>query len=194
MLNFNNMQILFILLIAGFFGYLLFEGFFIGSDKQDFYVFASSSSSSSTLSSLSNSIKEFFANSNVKDSEYLKGYATINNYKILVDIAITDKQVREGLAIKNFLNENEGMLFFLGEPTKASFWMKNMKFPIDIIWLDENFSIVHMEHELEPCKSIFDCKSYKPNAEALYVLETINGFAKKHTLDIGDKIQFELIQ
>jgi uncharacterized membrane protein (UPF0127 family) len=189
------MYILFILLVAGFFGYPLCEGFFIGSDKQDLFVFAfSSSSSSSALSESYNSIKEFFANSNVGDSEYLKGYATVDNYKILVDIAITDKQVQEGLAIKNSLNENEAMLFFLGEPEKASFWMKNMKFPIDIIWLNENFSIVHMEHELEPCKSTFDCKSYTPNAEALYVLETINGFAKKHNLEIGDKIQFELIQ
>jgi uncharacterized membrane protein (UPF0127 family) len=48
------------------------------------------------------------------------------------------------------MNENEGMLFYLEEPRKGSFWMKNMHFPIDIIWLDENFSIVHIEEELQP--------------------------------------------
>jgi uncharacterized membrane protein (UPF0127 family) len=85
------------------------------------------------------------------------------------------------------------MLFFLGEPRKASFWMKNMKFPIDIIWLNETFSIVHIEQEVQPCESVFSCKSYKPNSEALYVLETIDGFAKKHDLKKGDNIDFQLI-
>jgi uncharacterized protein len=173
------------ILLAGFFSYSLFGEPSIGMDK-DLFVFASSSN---------NSMNEFFANANVNDSEYLKGYVTtIDNYKILVDIAITDKQVQDGLAIKNTLNENEGMLFFLGEPSKASFWMKNMKFPIDIIWLNESFSIVHIEQELQPCKSVFDCKSYTPNSEALYVLETIDGFAKKHGLKIGENIEFQLIQ
>ena len=113
---------------------------------------------------------------------------------MLVDIAITDKQLQDGLAIKNSLKENEGMLFFLGEPRKASFWMKNMKFPIDIIWLNEKFSIVHIEQELQPCESVFYCKSYKPNSEALYVLETIAGFTKKHNLQIGDNVDFQLIK
>jgi uncharacterized membrane protein (UPF0127 family) len=69
-----------------------------------------------------------------------------------------------------------------------------MKFPIDIIWLNETFSIVHIEQELPPCESVFYCKSYKPNSEALYVLETIDGFSKKHNLQIGDNIDFQLIK
>jgi uncharacterized membrane protein (UPF0127 family) len=156
----------------------------MGIEKEDLFVFAYSN----------NSVKEFFANANVTDSEYLKGYVILDNYKILVDIALTDKQVQDGLAIKNSLNENEGMLFFLGEPRKASFWMKNMKFPIDIIWLDENFSIIHIEQELQPCESVFYCKSYKPNSEALYVLETIAGFTKKHNMQIGINVDFQLIK
>jgi uncharacterized protein len=187
MVNFKNVHAFLFILLAGFFSYSLYGEPSIGMDK-DLFVFASSSSSSN------NSMNEFFANANVNDSEYLKGYVTIDNYKILVDIAITDKQVQDGLAIKNTLNENEGMLFFLGEPSKASFWMKDMKFPIDIIWLNETFSIVHIEQELQPCKSVFDCKSYTPNSEALYVLETIDGFAKKHDLKIGDNIKFQIIQ
>jgi len=181
----SNLKIanILVLLILGFFSYSLLEDFIIGIEKEDLFVFASSN----------NSMKEFFANTNVNDSEYLKGYVIVDNYKILVDIALTDKQVQDGLSIKNSLSENEGMLFFLGEPQKASFWMKNMKFPIDIIWLNETFSIVHIEQELQPCKSVFDCKSYKPNYEALYVLETTDGFSKKHDLQIGDKIEFQLI-
>lgn len=186
----SNPKIVYILVISslplllGFFSYSLFQDYIIGIEKEDLFVFAYSNKF----------MKEFFANANVIDSEYLKGSVIVDNYKILVDIALTDKQVQDGLAIKNSLNENEGMLFFLGEPRKASFWMKNMKFPIDIIWLNEKFSIVHIEQELQPCESVFYCKSYKPNSEALYVLETIAGFTKKHNLQIGDNVDFQLIK
>ena len=128
------------------------------------------------------------------NSNYLKGYLIIDNFKIFVDIALTDKQKQDGLSIKNFMNENEGMLFFLEEPRKASFWMKNMHFPIDIIWLDENFSIVHIEEELQPCTMAFYCPSYNPLKESLYVLETIAGFANKHHLKIGDQMDFHLME
>jgi uncharacterized membrane protein (UPF0127 family) len=185
----SNPKMVYILVISlplllGFISTSIFLDYIMGKEKGDPFVFAYSN----------NSMKEFFANANVTDSEYLKGYAIVDNYKILVDIALTDKQVQDGLAIKNSLNENEGMLFFLGEPRKASFWMKNMKFPIDIIWLNEKFSIVHIEQELQPCESVFYCKSYKPNSEALYVLETIAGFTKKHNLQIGDNVDFQLIK
>lgn len=141
-----------------------------------------------------NTIQDNLSNISVNDSKYLKGYLIIDQYKMFVDIALTDKQKQEGLSIKNSLNENEGMLFFMEEPSKASFWMKNMHFPIDIIWLDENFSIVHIEKELPPCTLAFYCPSYKPLKESLYVLETIDGFANDHRLKVGDKIDFHLLE
>ena len=141
-----------------------------------------------------NTIEDNLLNIYVNDSKYLKGYLIIDEYKMFVDIALTDKQKQEGLSVKNSMNENEGMLFFMEEPSKASFWMKNMHFPIDIIWLDENFSIVHIEKELPPCTSAFYCPSYKPLKESLYVLETIDGFANAHHLKVGDKINFHLLE
>ncbi len=173
-----------VVILLGFLGYFIFDDVVLGNQKDDFIVFAYSN----------NSLKDYFENIRVNDSEFLKGYVITNNYKVLVDIAITDKQLQDGLAIKNSLKENEGMLFFLGEPRKASFWMKDMKFPIDIIWLDESFSIVHIEQELQPCESMFSCKSYKPNSDALYVLETIAGFTSKHDLKIGNVINFQLLK
>ena len=141
-----------------------------------------------------NSIQDILTNTHVNDSNYLKGYVIIDHFKIFVDIALTDKQKQDGLSVKNFMNENDGMLFFLGDPTKTSFWMKNMHFPIDIIWLDENFSIVHIEEELKPCTMPFYCPSYKPLNESLYVLETIAGFANNHHLNVGDRIDFQLME
>ena len=66
-----------------------------------------------------NSIQDILTNTHVNDSNYLKGYVIIDHFKIFVDIALTDKQKQDGLSVKNFMNENEGMLFFLGDPTKS---------------------------------------------------------------------------
>ena len=162
----------------------LFQYSITGIETEKLFVFAYQK----------NTIQDTLTNNPNNDSNYLKGYLIIDHFKIFVDIALTDKQKQDGLSIKNFMNENEGMLFYLEEPRKASFWMKNMHFPIDIIWLDENFSIVHIEAELPPCTMAFYCPSYKPLKESLYVLETIAGFANKHHLKIGDQMDFQLIE
>ena len=170
-------------LLVLLFGFL-FQYSFAVIEPEELFVFAYQK----------NTIQDNLSNISVNDSTYLKGYLIIDQYKMFVDIALTDKQKQEGLSIKNSLNENEGMLFFLEEPSKASFWMKNMHFPIDIIWLDSNFSIVHIEKELPPCTLAFYCPSYKPLKESLYVLETIDGFANDHHLKVGDKIDFHLLE
>jgi uncharacterized membrane protein (UPF0127 family) len=129
----------------------------------------------------------------LKDDKYLRGVVEINGFTINTDIALTDKQKQDGLSIKYSMNENEGMLFIFDEPKEQSFWMKGMKFPIDIIWIDESLSIVHIEKGLKPCESLISCPSYRPTSEALYVLETISGFAEKHDLKIGNKINFQML-
>jgi len=123
---------------------------------------------------------------------YLKGIAEIDGFILNFDLALTDKQKHDGLSIKSSMQENEGMLFIFDEPTRQSFWMKGMKFPIDIIWLDENLSIVHIEKSLDPCETWNPCPAYKPTAEALYVLETISGFSEEHDLKIGKRINMEI--
>ena len=170
--------------LLGFLIVFLFQYSIIITETEKLFVFAHQEKS----------IQDILANTHTNDWTYLKGYIIIDNFKVYVDIALTDKQKQDGLSVKNFMKETEGMLFFLGEPTKASFWMKNMHFPIDIIWLDENFSIVHIERELKPCTVAFYCPSYNPEKESLYVLETTAGFANNHNLKIGDRIDVELIE
>ena len=59
----------------------------------------------------------------------------INNFEIYLDLAATNEEKRRGLSGRNGLEENEGMLFVFEEPGFYSFWMKDMLFPIDIIWI-----------------------------------------------------------
>jgi uncharacterized membrane protein (UPF0127 family) len=53
--------------------------------------------------------------------------------------------------------------------------MRGMKFPIDIIWLDNARKVIHIEHSLDPCPLDIDCPKFIPSAAALYVLKTIAG-------------------
>jgi hypothetical protein len=72
------------------------------------------------------------------DSKYLKAKVTVKGFELNADVPITNELIAKGLAVKNQLKENEAMLFIFEESAKHSFWMKDMKFPIDIIWLDSN--------------------------------------------------------
>ena len=70
--------------------------------------------------------------------------------------------------------------------------MKDMNFPIDIIWIDAMKKVVHIEKELKPCDSISICPVYTPNADALYVLEVKSGFSDQHFISEGATIKFNL--
>jgi uncharacterized membrane protein (UPF0127 family) len=119
---------------------------------------------------------------------------TVNGIELVADVAASNEQRTKGLSVKDALGENEAMLFVFDTAGEHSFWMKNMKFPIDIIWLDSDKTVVHIEHNLEPCSFVTFCPTYKPdnNNNSLYVLETVAGFAKKHDIVEGTRVEFHL--
>jgi uncharacterized protein len=122
-------------------------------------------------------------------SEYLRAKVSIEGYELSAEIPVTGELMSKGLSVKNQLRENESMLFVFEEPLRHTFWMKDMKFPIDIIWLDSNGKIVHIEENLMPCPLVLICPSYAPNTDSQYVLETIAGFAQRHNISLGTKIE-----
>src|SRR5918995_762715 len=128
------------------------------------------------------------------DSRYLKAKVTVKDFELNADVPITNELISKGLAVKNQLKENEAMLFIFEESAKHSFWMKDMKFPIDIIWLDSARKVVHIERNLQPCASVFICTGYRPSADSQYVLETVAGFAQRHNVNIRSDIDFELVR
>lgn len=129
---------------------------------------------------------------NLSDSGYRQVNVTANNVTLVADIAATNEQRTKGLSVKDTLSEDEGMLFVFSTAREHSFWMKNMKFPIDIIWISEHHEVVHVEHSLDPCKPDSFCPTYKPDRNALYVLETVAGFAQKYNITENDYVDFQL--
>ena len=73
---------------------------------------------------------------------------SINNYTLLTDLSITYEEIIKGLSSKSSLKENEGMLFVLNSSSRRGFWMKDMKFAIDVIWLNENKEIIDIKKAL----------------------------------------------
>ena len=126
--------------------------------------------------------------------EYLRAKVSIEGFELSAEIPVTGELMSKGLSVKNQLRENESMLFVFEEPLRHTFWMKDMKFPIDIIWLDSNGKIVHIEENLMPCPLVLICLSYAPNADSQYVLETIAGFAQRLNISLGTTIKFELLR
>ena len=111
----------------------------------------------------------------------------INGARIEVEIADSLSEKARGLSGMEGLGQNEGMFFVFDEPGYYSFWMKDMKFPIDIIWIANDKKIIDITKNASPGSypSVF-----KPASSARYVLELNAGFADKHEIKIGDWAEF----
>ena len=111
----------------------------------------------------------------------------VNGVKVKVEIADTPLLQEKGLSGIESLKEDEGMLFIFENPSLQSFWMKDMRFPIDIIWFDEQMKIVWIEKNLS--RSSYP-STFSPDKNSKYVLEVIAGFSTKNNLKIGDSMRF----
>lgn len=109
--------------------------------------------------------------------------------KIIAELAVTPEERQKGLMFREELAAEEGMLFLFEEEGIYSFWMKNMKFPIDIIWLDKDKRIVHIEENVPPCP-VEPCPAYTPSRPACYVLELKAGSSQNYSLKIYDQLEF----
>jgi hypothetical protein len=83
------------------------------------------------------------------------------------------------------------MLFIFEQPDFHGIWMKNCRFPIDIVWLDEERKVVHLAESVPPCKAE-PCPVYSPLRRASYVVELNAGQAKREKAVLGAAIGFTL--
>ena len=126
-------------------------------------------------------ISFFFSTKNNRNEIILEGKT------FSVEIADMDVTRVLGLSGHAPLGDDEGMFFIFEHPGKYGFWMKDMTFPIDIIWIDQNFKIVHIENAISP--ETYP-KIFYPKIPALYVLEIKASVAQKLDLKIADNVKF----
>ena len=125
-------------------------------------------------------------NANIYDSSP-KLYLASGDLSLIV---VSNEESRvSGLSGMESLPKDKAMLFIFGTPGIYGIWMKDMKFPIDIIWLDEQKKIVSIQHNISPDTYP---KVFNPDSEISYVLETNHGFAKENNFEVGKVLNFDV--
>jgi uncharacterized protein len=104
-----------------------------------------------------------------------------------VYVASTPEQIKDGLSGWSHLEEDEGMLFVLHN--RMPFWMPDMLFPLDIIWLDPIFNVVAIAENVQPCPSLQECPNYLPDPDFAYVLEVNAGWAERNDIRVGQHME-----
>lgn len=111
---------------------------------------------------------------------------------IQAELADTSLKRAQGLMFREHLANDRGMLFIFGDAQPWTFWMKNTKIPLDIIWMDEKKTIIHIERNVPICTRQDDgCPQYHSAEGALYVLELGGGRADALQLQRGMRLSFK---
>ncbi len=110
-----------------------------------------------------------------------------------VDVADEDSKRAQGLSGRTSLDQNQGMLFVFDTKAAYSFWMKDMKFPLDFIWIDGNKIADLTENVAIPLTDTYT-PSFHPNASVNKVLEINAGEIKLHGFQIGDQVSIILLK
>lgn len=104
---------------------------------------------------------------------------------VQLDYANTPEQRAQGLSGRDQLPVGHGMLFNFPAPGVQCFWMKDMRFAIDMIWLDANNKIVTIKSNAMPDSYP---ESFCPNSEASKVIELPAGTAERNQLNVGNTL------
>ncbi len=112
---------------------------------------------------------------------------TVRGKTYTVEVSDTYFTQSKGLSGKKSLSNDEGMIFVFENPYKYGFWMKEMNFPIDIIWIDENKTVNHIEKDVKP--ETYP-KIFYPETPSKYVLEIASGQSDLHGIKVGDTVDF----
>lgn len=119
------------------------------------------------------------------NKKYIK--TQIENSYFFLEVAQTQAEKQQGLSGRNSMQKNHGMIFVYDDSDRRCMWMKEMRFAIDIIWLDENKHITHVEDNVNP--DTFP-RSFCGKTPAKYVIELNGEDVDLSELNVGAKIDF----
>lgn len=117
-----------------------------------------------------------------------KGKMRVGTQVLDINYATTEKQISKGLSGKKEIAKNYGMLFVFPSDGNYSFWMKDMLFPIDIIFLGSDYKIIDIRYDAKPCEGS-ECPGISPQEKFRYALEVNSGWSKENELKIGDQLE-----
>ncbi len=113
------------------------------------------------------------------------------HYRVSVGTATVDAEAADtpqtqesGLMNRAGLDPNAGVLFLFSRAERQGLWMKNMRFPIDIVFITEDLRVLQVYAEVPPCAAE-PCPTYVSDAPVLYTLEVNAGFCARHNIVSG---------
>ena len=107
--------------------------------------------------------------------------------RIAVEVADTDAARARGLMFRDVVADDAGLLLQMERPGYHAIWMKNVRIPLDILWLDPHGRIVWMVDSAPPCREE-PCPIYTPEARSVFVLEVPGGVARRHGAAVGGSV------
>ena len=113
--------------------------------------------------------------------------AQIGNESFKLELADTDAKRVKGLSERDSIGQNEGMLFDFKQDGNWKIWMVQMRFPIDIAWLDADKQIIHIKPNAKPADYP---ETYKAPSLSRYVIEINSGEFERLGVTVGDYISF----
>ena len=114
-----------------------------------------------------------------------------NGQTIRVEMMIREQDMMKGMMFRDEMKPDHGMLFFHPKVANMSYWMFQVKIPLDIVWLDADRKVVELIQNVPPCTTrASQCPTYGGNQPSLYVLELAGGTAKKYGLRVGESVAF----
>lgn len=116
--------------------------------------------------------------------------ARINGHEFIVEVAVSFNEQAKGLSYRQVLPENRGMLFLFPKKATYPFWMKEMNFGLDMLWLDGD-KIVDITKKANPSKEA-EPPLIRPRTKVDKVLEINAGLCDKFNIAIGDTIAIDL--
>ena len=111
-----------------------------------------------------------------------------NGHEFSLEVAADDVARARGYMGRETIRPREGMIFIFDDDGRHSFWMKDCKVALDMLWLDANRRIVWVAANQPPCPPTGDCPSIVPPVASRYVLEFAAGTALAESLKPGDPI------
>jgi uncharacterized membrane protein (UPF0127 family) len=107
------------------------------------------------------------------------------------EVMVEDADRARGLMFRDALAADRALVFVFGDVGFHGIWMKNCKFPIDILWLDETQKVVHLAEAVPPCRKD-PCPTYQPMQRAAYVIEMNAHQARRVKATVGSRVEFSL--
>jgi uncharacterized protein len=123
--------------------------------------------------------------SSVNQVTYKTAQIGIETFKL--ELADTDAKRVKGLSERDSLPAGQGMLFDFKQDGNWQIWMVQMRFPLDIVWLDASKRIIHIKQNAKPADFP---EKYKAPQPSRYVIEVNSGEFERLGLTLGDYVSF----